>query len=197
MDFLSNLKECTTWECVNSFAAWLAAFGTLFVSSVALWLSFKDRKICLDAVFCNSLMASSNPNVLDTWFYALTCVNVGHRSVTITNYHWKLFQLPFTKKNKIVTYGHTDPAVSAYCSNLPIELTDGKQAQFFFLSNFFESVANSDDFLFCTTNKWTTLFRLLTFNLYIDTSVGKVIKVKVSLSMRKSLWRKYLNITNN
>ena len=195
MDFWTNLNECKTWECVNSFSAWLAAFGTLLVSGIALWLSFRDRKICLDAVFCNSLMASSNPNVLDTWFYALTCVNVGHRSVTITNYHWKLFQFPFAKKNKIVTYGHTEPAISAYCSKFPIELTDGKQAQLFFLSDFFETLENSDGFIFCTTNKWVAFFRILTFNLYIDTSVGKVIKVNTSFAMRKNLWRKYLNIT--
>ncbi|MDD9197594.1 hypothetical protein PVK62_17400 [Aliivibrio sp. S3MY1] len=197
MTFWSDLSACTTWECVNGFAAWLSAFGTICVSGIALWLSFKDRRICLNAVFCNSLMSSNNPNVLDTWNYALTCVNVGHRSVTITNYHWKLLQFPFTKKNKIVTYGHTEPVISAYCSRLPIELTDGKQAQFFFLSDFFETIKDNDDFLFCSTNKWVALLRISTFNLYIDTSVGKAIKVKTSFSMRRNLWRKYIKITSS
>jgi hypothetical protein len=191
-----ELAECTTWECVNSFAAWFAALGTIVISSLALWLSVKDRMIRLDVVFWNSLVASDNPTIPDTWFYALTCVNIGYRPVTITNYHWRLIQLPFSRKMKIVTNAHKCIDAARYSTKLPKELCDGKQAVFYLPSTFFETLNDSDNFIFCRSNKLFAFWRIFTFSIYVDTSVAKVVKANISWKMRRSMWRKYLNITS-
>ncbi|MCL1066888.1 hypothetical protein L2735_08725 [Shewanella olleyana] len=193
---MPELEACTTWECVNSFAAWFAAIATIIISSLALWLSVKDRMVRLEATFWNSLVAYNNPTIPDTWFYALTCVNLGYRPVTITNYHWKLFQFPFTKKTKIVTNGHKFIEAAQLSTKLPADLADGKQAVFYLPSTFFEQLDRSDEFIFCRSNKLLAFWRIYTFNVYVDTSVSKVIKAKMSLKMRRNIWSKYLNITS-
>ena len=66
-----NLDPCPTWECVNSFAAWLAAIGTILITGLALWLSVRDRRINLRSAMTLGLLPSSNLDVLDRGVFAL------------------------------------------------------------------------------------------------------------------------------
>ena len=123
-----TLATCTTWECINSFANWLSAMGTVLITGVGLWLSVKDKMLRVKAQLDVGLVPSSNPLVLDTRVYALSFTNVGPRPVTVTNHCWFL---PFSR-GVVFLMPQMDPQLGRLCSKLPLELTDGKEGLAFY-----------------------------------------------------------------
>ncbi|MGY0800152.1 hypothetical protein ACW7G0_14010 [Lysobacter sp. A286] len=118
------IESCTTWECVNSFANWLAAIGTILITGLALWLSVRDRRVNLKAALTLGLLPSSNPDILDRAVFVLSFANVGPRPVTVTNHCWVL---PLVK-GIVFLQPYRDARVASLCSKLPMELTAGKRA---------------------------------------------------------------------
>lgn len=175
---------------INSFSPWLSAFGTIFISSIALWLSIRDRNVQLRAILSSGLIPQRNPKVLNFPVYTISCVNVGPRQVGITNYHWRYRKYPFKEKLNLWTFPYEDSRVSHMCSKLPKILSDGEQVLIFHPSDFFSELEKREDFLFADT-ALTAFYRIMTFKLYIDTSIGKSIKVKIKWKWRRNLWKKY------
>ena len=122
---------------------------------------------------------STDPSVLKFFVYILSCVNVGPSQVSITNYHWRYRKYPFTKKLNFWTFPYLDNRVSHVCSKLPKQLSDGEQVLIFHPLDFFAELEQREEFLFAE-NALTAFYRIMTFNLYVDTSIGKPVKVKVS-----------------
>jgi len=182
---LTNLS-CATWECINSFAAWLSALGTILITGLALWLSVKDRMVNVKAVLSLGLVAGNDPRLLDTPVYALSITNVGPRPVTVTNHYW---YLPFVK-GLVVLLPQMDPELGGLCSRLPFEITDGKEGHAFYPCDFFSKLDEPEKFLF-HKNPLTAWLRIHFFKVRIATTIGKRVKVTVQRPVRQKLWRTY------
>jgi len=191
---LPELSSCATWECINSFAPWFAAFGTVLVSGIALWLSWKDRLIQVNARFSYGLIPSADPDVLDREVYILEFINVGSRTVTITNYEWRIFSsFNLFRRIRYFTFPHRDAELGSLCSMFPVELSDGKQGQVFHKIEFFEELEHSDDHLFSQTPS-IAFFRIFTFTMILSTTVGKKVKVTIPFDVRVNIWQRYLSM---
>jgi hypothetical protein len=90
-----SIDPCKTWECINSFANWLAAIGTIFAVVVALWLSIRDRSINLKATFDLGMVPTDDPTILDQQVFNLSFTNYGPRTVHVDNF---VISLPFIKE---------------------------------------------------------------------------------------------------
>lgn len=180
------ITSCSTWECINSFANWLSALGTILITGLALWLSVKDRMVNIKANLTLGLTSGTKSDVLDRRVYLLSFINVGARPVTVTNHYWVL---PFVK-GIVVFMPHMDRSLGWLCSKLPIELTDGKEGHAFYADNFFSVLNHPKDFLF-HQNRLTAWWRIHFFRVIVDTTVGKRVKVKVAWNVRRRLWYSY------
>src|ERR1043166_8719974 len=114
------ITACATWDCINSFSNWVSAVGTVAATSLALWLSVRDRRVNLLAQLSIGLVPSSNPRVLDQPVFALEFTNQGPRTIIVTNHSWRL---PFVRRI-IFMFPNIDTPVAHLCSRLPLELTD-------------------------------------------------------------------------
>lgn len=180
------ITSCSTWECINSFSNWFSAIGTILISGLALWLSVKDRMVNIKASLTLCLTSGSKPDVVDKRVYALSFINIGARPVTVTNHYWTL---PFVK-GIVFFMPHMDRDFGRLCSKLPIELTDGKEGQAFYADNFFSSLDQPKDFLF-HQNRLMSWWRIHFFRVFVTTTIGKRVKVKVAWGVRSRLWHLY------
>lgn len=180
------IAECTSWECINSFGNWLSAIGTILISGVALWLSVKDRMILMKASFDVGLIPGDNPAVLDREVFILNFTNVGSRPITVTNHCWKF---PFFK-GIVFLMPNMDHETGHFCTKLPCEITDGKDGYAFYRKNFFSELENSEDLIF-HKSLLVAWLRINFFKMYICTSIGKRINVRVNGRVRKKLWALY------
>ena len=181
-----NIQSCETWECINSFANWLSAFGTILISGIALWLSVQDRRIYISANLSIGLIPGNDPLVINRRVYILEFTNIGYRPVTISSHYW---YLPF-RKGKSFLMPNLDNRVSRLCSTMPLELTDGKTGHIFYPADFFSILDEPHELLF-HKNIFVAWLRINFFKIKLSTSVGKHINVKVSKQVRKSLWKTY------
>lgn len=180
------MAPCTTWECINSFAPWLSAIGTIFISGIAVWLSVRDRMVNMRAEFDVGIVPGTNTTVLDQKVYALSFTNIGPRPITVTNHLWTL---PFFK-GVIFLMPELDNRLGPLCSKYPLELTDGKEGHIFYGKDFFSKLDAPDKMLF-NKNRLIAWLRIHFFNMYICTTIGKRIKVNVKPAVRNTLWRSY------
>jgi hypothetical protein len=181
------LPQCTTWECINSFGSWLAALGTIATAALALWLAVRDRRIHLKAALTLGAIPSvPGGRLLDMSVFTLSITNVGPRPFTITNHCWKL---PFVK-GIVFLQPYMDTPVAKYCTKVPIELTDGKEALVFYPDDFFLNLESPDKFLF-HHNKYIAWLRIRFFQLRIVTTAGARPKAKIARPVRSHLWHQY------
>ena len=180
------ITSCTTWDCINSFSNWISAVGTVAATSLALWLSIRDRRINLFAKLSVGLVPGANPRVLDQQVFAIEFTNQGPRTVIVTNHAWRL---PFVK-GVIYMFPNVDTSVSHLCSKLPLELTDGKVGHTFYAIDHFTKL-DEPGAMFFHTNRFIAWVRINFVRLYINTSVGKKVRVRVHRDVRRELWRQY------
>jgi len=176
----------STWDWVNAIANWFAAVGTVSTAALALWLSVRDRQVRLKAEFSLGRIPGKNPKLLDQTVFVLEFVNNGPRTTTVTNHLWRL---PF-HKGVLFLFPDIDTPLASLCSRLPVELSDGKSGHIFYQLNHFKSLDTPEGFLF-HPNRRIAWFRIRFFRLYLSTTIGKRVKVKVSSSVRKNLWQQY------
>lgn len=187
----SEIAVCKTWECINSFASWISALGTILISGLALWLSWKDRLIRVKALFDYGLIPGENPTVLNKKVYILAFTNVGHRTVTITNYEWKIRRWPkIWRWNRIITFPYMDPVLQHMCSKFPVELSDGKEGHIFHNDTFFEDIEIREDHLF-SSSKFIAFIRICDFKMVLHTTTGKIVSVHIPFRVRKNIWNRY------
>jgi len=139
--------------------------------------------------FSLGLLANTTPARKSAPVFILEFTNVGARPVTVTNYKWKI---PFSNRKVgwAVTFPQLDRRVAAYCTKLPIELTDGKSGNLFHTEDFFSSMDNPQNFMY-PKNRFLAFIRIFFFRVFICTTVGKNIPVKIDRSLRKKLWNEY------
>ena len=181
-----TIESCTTWECINSFASWLSAIGTISITGLALWLSVRDRRVNLKSALTLGLLPSSNPDRLNRSVFVLSFTNVGPRPVTVTNHCW---ELPFVK-GIIFLQPYRDLDVGILCSKLPLELTDGKEGHAFYPNDFFLKLDEPEKFLF-HKNRYLAWLRINFFKVRIVTTSGPRPRVKVARPVRQRLWKQY------
>lgn len=186
------METCNSWECINSFASWLSAIGTILISGMALWLSIRDRFIRMSNNF--SLGKLENNNGLKVKGYILEFTNIGIRPVMVTNYKW---YIPLSNKKQ--KYAFTDcylnSTLTQYFSKLPIELTDGQSGRIFMDENFFIKRESLQSFLY-PKSKVKAFIRIHFFKIFICTSINNI-SVQISRDLRKHLWHEYLENQNN
>lgn len=180
------IDSCTTWECINSFANWLSALGTIFITGLALWLSIRDKRINLKSALTLGLMPTSDPDLLDRAVFVLSFTNVWPRPITVTNHCW---QLPFVK-GIIFLQPCRDPAVGRLCSTLPVELTDGKEGHTFYPDDFFLKLDAPEKFLF-HKSRYVAWLRIHFFRVRIVTTAGVRPPVRIARAVRQRLWHQY------
>jgi hypothetical protein len=181
-----NIVPCTNWECINSFSNWISALGTIFISSLALWLSVKDRLIRVRAYLDVGLVPGNDHLILDRRVFILSFTNIGPRPVTVTNHSWFF---PFSK-GYIALFPQMDERVSRLCTQLPIELTDGKSGHIFYPNDFF-LLLEEPERVFLIKHRFLAWIRIHFFAVKLSTSIGKHVRVVVKPSVRKELWRQY------
>ena len=184
------MEACNTWQCINSFAPWLSAFGMIIISGLALWLSIRDKYIRVRAKYSGGFIPSYDKTKLDTYVYVLDFVNNGARDVQVTNFEWHWKNFPLLKKQRSNIQPYLDERVKRFCSKFPMRLTDGESAQLFFASDFIEVLDTPENFLF-PVNNLNAFFRIFTSEIYLCTSIGKKIKVKMLSGMRREIWKRY------
>ncbi|OHU90551.1 hypothetical protein BET10_05100 [Pseudoalteromonas amylolytica] len=184
------MEACNTWQCFNSFAPWLSAFGAILISGLALWLSVLDKFIRLKANYSGCIIPSYDPMRLDTYAYVLDLVNVGTREVQVTNFEWHWKHAPFLRRQRTVIQPYLDERVTRLCSKLPMRLSDGDTARINFASDFIEKLDSPERFLF-PANTMKAFFRIFTSEIYLCTSVGRKIKVQMKAGMRREIWSRY------
>lgn len=184
-----SIPSCSDWQCINSFAPWISAIGTFAVSGIALWLSLRDRYIRLKADFSIGLVGGDDPLLIDRKVYILSFANIGSRNVTVTNYEWRV---PF-QRERVITFPFMDLKVAHLCSKFPIELTDGQSGNIFHADYFFRNMNDPERFVY-PRNPILAYMRIHFFKMYINTSVGKKVKVNIYKAVRKSLWKEYRSI---
>lgn len=184
------MESCTTWQCVNSFALWISAVGTTFISALALWLSIRDKIIRLNVSFDYGLIEGSAPNVMDRPVWILNFNNIGARTATISNFSWSYRAYPFSKVTDFFTFPHMEPGLGRLCSRLPCELKDGKSGNIFHRGDFFYQIEQSEKFLY-SNSKFIAFYRIFTFKVNVHTTVSKSFKARIPKRARKKLWQEY------
>jgi len=185
-----NIESCNTWQCINSFAPWVSAFGTILISGVSLWLAIKDKLIRLKATFVISQFAIDDPRIEESWAYCISFVNIGVKPITITGYEWHFRSSPCGEKKRKFINPYWNTSFKNVSTKLPCELTDGKQGQIFHSINIFRDLENKSDFLFADS-AILAFYRISTFNIFLTTSIGTKIKVKIGKGIRGDIWKQY------
>lgn len=184
------MQACDTWNCVNSFALWISAIGTVSVSTIALWLSLRDGFLRISTRFSLGIIANASPSRENIRVYILEFTNIGVRPITVTNYRWKI---PFLKSAAfVITFPQLDSRVASVCTKLPAELTDGQGGNIFHTDDFFSAMEEPEKFLY-PKSKIMAFIRIWFFKMYISASTGKQIAVKIDRNVRKKLWKEYLS----
>lgn len=88
------MPPCDAWQCINSFAPWVSAIGTLVISGLALWLAIKDRRVNIMSRLSLGMLPGQDQRVLNRRVFVLSFTNNGYRNVTVSNHCWTL---PFRK----------------------------------------------------------------------------------------------------
>ena len=159
----------TTWEFINSFSAWLSAFGTIAAVIVTLYLARLDKRVRLEVSAGLRLMVTPGVPGEHPEYLVIRIVNIGHREAQITNIGWKagLF------KRKLAVQTTIKDGLS---SDLPVRLRDGQEANYYiplkehpnWLRDFVK------DFL---PNK--IRFRSRFISITVHTSIGKTFESKI------------------
>ena len=190
-----KIESCTTWQCINSFAPWVSALGTILISGVSLWLSVKDKLIRLKAQFNTVDFPIDDPIINKRWAYSIIFTNLGARPVTITKYEWHFRLHPFGKKKRLWINPYGNPNFDSFSTKLPYQLTDGKSGQIFHDINIFRTLENGSDFLFAE-NPLIAFYRIATFNTFICTSIDKKVKAEINKGLRHQIWKQYRGISD-
>jgi hypothetical protein len=83
-----------------------------------------------------------------------------------------------------------DPSLGRLCTKLPSRLNDGEEGHILFKQTFFNELAEKEKFLF-HANKMIAWWRVHSFGIDINTTVGKNFTTRVRWRVRRAIWRQY------
>lgn len=192
-DLFSNLKPCDTWNCINSFALWISAIGMVFISSVSLWLSVKDKLVRIKGEFGTGLIPSdliNNSLTLDRKVYILKYVNIGIRKVKINSIKICVKNI-FSSSSYFAINPQLEKSLESLNKQFPILLDEMEDNNLIFDINYFINLNNNPLF---HKNKIITWCKINTTYLILVTSIGIEIKIKFNKDAKKYLWEQYIKL---
>ncbi len=156
------MLDRSTWEFINTFAPWFAAFGTFLAVVTSLYLAGRDRVIHLAVnagirtiVLPGQTIASGQDVV------SISVTNVGYRAAAITGIFWKAG----------VIQSHIFHQVPPSSPQLPCKLSDGDEVAFLFtMQQFKDGVAPIIESL---AGRWSATFHARSIRAGVYTSIGK------------------------
>ena len=129
------MPDRETWRFINSFAPWFSALGTLAAVIVSLYLARRAARPKIGVSVAITRMAKPGQSTDDLPpFLRIGVVNRGFREVVLIGVMWK--QLGWRKQR----YVDWSPA-NAYSKQLPTKLQHGEEAQLFFQTDTFPTLA--------------------------------------------------------
>jgi len=112
----------TTWEFINSFSHWFSAIGTLAAVIALLYLARGQSRLKLHITAGHRVLAGLGTGKLPDYVY-ISLVNRRSGKARIAGIGWKI---GLFKKS----YAIQIPDKWPWSSSLPIELAQGREAQF-------------------------------------------------------------------
>ena len=166
-----------TWEFINSFSSWVAAFGTVGAVIVSLLLARRDKTVRIEvtAGLRLSVIPGTQPPYPELLCISIT--NIGHREAQITSIGWKIGY--FKKQCMVQTIIN-----NGISSILPVRLKDGEQATYYIpLNNETRWLENfRNDFL----QKYPRLMAR-SIKVLASTTIGKTYEAKIEDGLRWKL----------
>lgn len=141
------MEPCTTWQCFNSFALWISSLGTVLISAVSLYVSYRaysyarNRDVPVISTKITAGIIPTSPQALQ--FIGVEVVNTGHRKVIVSGYSW-LFK-DFRGPGKQIVSHVAVNQHTALSSKLPCELDEGQKSLFFNPFDMFSTTAGFFD----------------------------------------------------
>lgn len=192
-----TLPACDTWTCINSFAPWLAAVGTVGTLIGTLMIATRDRRPRVRTQ--NNVLLTGAPIVLGpsgtatfstndmTPFFEVQVVNIGQCPVIIDQCGW-LMRLNRRQHLLIKSNRSESPFVKEMQTTLPCTLKYGERARFVF-DTFTLPEPNHE--LHGTRLRWLAWLRARSLKFQLVTSVGKSIRVRANSGIKQSVWQAY------
>lgn len=187
----ADIPECTTWQCINSFALWISSIGTVLISAVSLYVSYKafsytrSRDVPRIAIEVTTGIISNSGEPFT--FLGLEVSNIGHRKVIITGYSWEFKEL-FRSGKQLISYISKNK-YTALSDKIPFELDEGRKASFF---NPLDLFANATEFYEGATY-FGVWYRVHTLKVRITcTTFTK--RIKLNRGIRSMIWSQYKSL---
>jgi hypothetical protein len=172
------------WLFINSFADWLAAFGTIAAVIVALYLARRDSRIRLKVVVGLRLILQHGVDERPE-FFAIEVTNLGRRPANIVSLvgrdavRFRVKRFGFGKQMVMM------PPANAWSSRLPTTIADGERANYLLPWPEFERI-NGEQMrgFFAGRLGWV---RARLFRVGVSTSAGGVCDVRIERQLADRL----------
>lgn len=187
-----DFRACDSWQCINSFAPWFTALGTITISGLSLWLAIKDKLVRVSGIFRLAMIPSdvTNTTIINRNVFVLNFVNVGIRKVKITNFMMCIHSGLF-KKNYLVLFPQLDESLKHINPNFPIQLDEMDSKDLFFDENFFLNLNEKSRKHLFYKNKFYTWYKIQTAYFILNTTIKKDIKIPIHQEAKRKLWKQY------
>jgi hypothetical protein len=125
------LSDRELWLFINSFADWLAAFGTIAAVSVALYFALRDARIRLKVVVGLRLLLQRGANERPE-FFSIEVTNIGRRPARIVSIgmrdglRFRIKGFGFGSHMVVIPSDHE------WSARVPTTLNDGERAHYLF-----------------------------------------------------------------
>lgn len=191
------LPACDTWSCINSFAPWLAAIGTVGTLIGTLVIATRDRRprvrmqsnvLFTGAPIVLGPSGTATVNTRDfTPFFEVQVVNIGQCPVIIDNCGW-LVRLNRRQHLLLKSNRSASPLANDMQTTLPCTLKYGERARFVF-DTF--TLPGPDNELHGTQLRWLAWLRTRSLKFQLMTSIGKGIRIGADSEIKRSVWATY------
>lgn len=189
-----NLPECTTWQCINSFALWISSVGTVLISTASLYVAHKafvysrDKDVPkIDIKIHTGLMGIAD-ETLD--FIGIEIINSGHKKVVVTGYSWEYME-SFKKWKQLISYIGSSKQ-NLISDKIPCTLGEGEKADFYNPLNLFIE----NEIFHKNSNKLFVWYRIQTLKVRVSCSTFRK-TIPVRKDLKSLIWRQYKNAVKN
>ncbi|HAU1304131.1 TPA: hypothetical protein JBI45_02535 [Legionella pneumophila] len=165
----------------------LLGLGTFLIGVMGYKLSRKEFVPLVKASLTNIFYAKPGSDTIyaDQHALAITAYNAGKREIQVTGVQFKYYKHPFSRG---ITLHDVYILKSEYSfsTKLPCSLKDGDSLTLVYPPDIFKTYRYNDELIFHNCYL-VQCFRVMLFKIYLCTSIGHKIKVKISLKMKKQI----------
>jgi hypothetical protein len=191
------MEECTTWQCINSFALWISSVGTVATLTVTIWLAVRDKWPRVN-IYTGKVITLPNIQVpkggsveFETencpFFFEAWVSSTGHCPVPIESCYW-LVRLHLNQHLAIATNTTSSELLKAKLTSLPKTLQYGQRATLIY-DPF--TLPASDNSSHGTKIKFLAWLRVHSLKFEVRTTVGKSYIVRANKEIKQALWKSY------